>query len=345
MKLSQDAQRIAEFKINNEIERLSSNLQTGITITENTTPRGGERYNQLIRKYLETINLIAQVMVEIYIKYYEEDETELNPEDIQEITDKINLRANQTSHNFSGGMTMINGIDRAVGIARKNLIEKMEDKKFEKAIKEKKKMNEQLLVETEKKRYQLLRKIFEKTKGNSLNFISFDQLQKEEGLMQEEFFTLTDYLKNEGLVSYPVLGSITITHRGVKEIEASVRNPNKATEHFTHTVIQNFHGNVYGVQTGDQNTQNIQVNNPEFNENLSKLIELIKESSLTEVQREETIEDLERVGKLAQKEKTPDVLEAAKKRLDLVKTSIDIATNIGPTAITCWQYLYHWFQS
>jgi hypothetical protein len=156
------------------------------------------------------------------------------------------------------------------------------------------------------------------------------------GIPQQQFINTISELDKKGLVVMNDRYAVWFTQRGIDTIRKPVGTPEQSSQYTT-----NIHGHNFGglQQGGQQNAQNIQVNiNPEFNENLSKLIALIKESSLTEVQKEETIEDLERVGKLAQREKTPDVLEAAKKRLDLVKTSIDIATNIGPTAMTYLLY-------
>jgi len=58
------------------------------------------------------------------------------------------------------------------------------------------------------------------------------------------------YLLNEHLIHSPNSHGAALTHEGVKEIEASIKNPGQPTRHFMVQVIQNFHRNVGAVQTG-----------------------------------------------------------------------------------------------
>jgi hypothetical protein len=91
-----------------------------------------------------------------------------------------------------------------------------------------------------------------------------------------EVMSIVDYLSAEGLVKQlsgnaPPL--IQISHRGVVEVEESVINPSKPTEHFLAQVIQHFHGNVGAVQTGKQHVANVtqQMHDPHVLELLKEL--------------------------------------------------------------------------
>jgi hypothetical protein len=110
--------------------------------------------------------------------------------------------------------------------------------------------------------------------------------------------------------------------------------------------IFNIGGSVYGLQYGGKNnTQSITLtNNPDFDNAISGLIQLIHLSSMTEDDKEEFQNELQAVNKLALKEKTPNALERAKLKLDYLKTSLD-ATDIAIKAAPLLTSLYHFFQS
>src|SRR5262249_55989050 len=129
------------------------------------------------------------------------------------------------------------------------------------------------------------------------------------------------------------------------EIEASIKQPTESTAHFGSYTIQNFYGTVHNIQSGQQNVQNVVINiNPDFDKNIASLVGLIRTSSLGETQKEESLVDLKRVSELAQKEKTPDVIEAATKRLNLIKAAFEVV-KLGAAAGPYLQYLYHWFST
>jgi hypothetical protein len=338
MKLSNQAEDYARDMIDSRCGRLLSNLEEDLRHNPETRLRGVEA------SYLDCINEIAKVIVDTYKEVYDTSKTELSLEDVPHIIAEISRRGTEAVRDISTSQ-MDDGISLIVEVFTEDLTLEVKRANLERKIEEERKMKEQQLIETEKRRYQLLKKIFDETNGSSLNFVSMDQLRKEEQLSEEQFYGLTEYLKNEGLVTYPTMGTITITHDGVKEIEASLRDPNKATDHFTPTVIQNIHGNIYGMQTGGyHNTQNVQVNiNPDFNAAISKLVELVHGSELDHIKKDDLVEALERLPRLAQQEKTPDVIEAATKRLNLVKAAFDVV-KLGAQATPYLQYLYNWFQ-
>src|ERR1700674_1281967 len=88
-----------------------------------------------------------------------------------------------------------------------------------------------LIVEKQKKRYALLRKIYELTEGVESRIV---ELECPETLDLGEVLSIIDYLSAEGLV-VQLSGNaplVQISHRGVVEVEESVTNPNRPTEHF-----------------------------------------------------------------------------------------------------------------
>lgn len=120
----------------------------------------------------------------------------------------------------------------------------------------------------EKKRYSLLRRIYDEGGGSPRAEVSDNLLQQKEGLTQDEFYDIIDYLEGEHLVDATRIGSMSVSHWGIKEIEASIKHPDVSTEHFTSIVIQNFTGPIYGdVQAGGQgNIQSVSMSKKDGNE-------------------------------------------------------------------------------
>jgi hypothetical protein len=343
MNLSKEAEDYAKSTIEKRCERLLANLEEEL---EHTPPQQGIRLRLREAVYLECVNEMAKVIVDTYKDAFKTDESEMTTEDIEEIGAEI-YRIGYDAIEDIAGFQEKDVLNTIVQVFKEDLTLEMKKNILNRKKQEDKKMNEKHLLEKEQKRYRVLYRIYEESKENTLEAIPDTLIAEKENLPKEELDNIIQYLIEEGLIRCITFGNVAILHKGIKEIEDSAKNPNRNTEHFQSTVIQNFHGPVYGVQSGGQrNTQNVQVNiNPDFNENLTKLIELINNSSLSELQKEDALEALERLPKLAQKEKTIDVMEAAKKRLDLVKTTIEVGTNLSTMALPYLQYLYHWFQS
>jgi hypothetical protein len=104
--------------------------------------------------------------------------------------------------------------------------------------------------ERETRRFRVLRHLYESSgSGNLYKTVSTDELQKTAGLSEEEWWSVFDYLVGEKLIAEAHSGAVTITARGVDEIEQAERRPDKATAHFSPQVTQIFHGAVGAVQT------------------------------------------------------------------------------------------------
>lgn len=113
-------------------------------------------------------------------------------------------------------------------------------------------------------------------------------LIENESISQEELEAAFNYLINENLLDYIAFGGITIiTHSGVKEIEASIKNPKQSTEHFSSQAIQLVIGEVImGDKFENINAPIVnrsEVNNS-FNKNLSEDKRTLVEAA-TEIQQ------------------------------------------------------------
>lgn len=115
------------------------------------------------------------------------------------------------------------------------------------------------ILRKQRKRYELLLKIYELTDGDETKILG---LETGEELDPKEIQSIIDYLAGEGLVkSLADEGALlSITHRGVVEVEQALLNPKEPTEHFPAQVIQHFHAAVGSVQTGNQNIANVTQN-------------------------------------------------------------------------------------
>lgn len=66
---------------------------------------------------------------------------------------------------------------------------------------------------------------------------------------------------------------------------------------------------------------------------------MIKASSLNELDKEEIINHAERVKDLLKKEQTPEVADRAKKRLETIKSSLEVTKEAGGLAVKAAPYL------
>jgi hypothetical protein len=108
------------------------------------------------------------------------------------------------------------------------------------------------IVAKQTKRYRTLLEMYEITDGNAGKDVHPSTLRERLGLSEDELHRVFDYLDAEGLIKRGA--SLQISHKGIIEIEDSIQNPNRRTEHFMSVVIQHFYGNVAGgVQGGGMN--------------------------------------------------------------------------------------------
>ena len=96
---------------------------------------------------------------------------------------------------------------------------------------------DKLLEEKKRKRFLLLRKLYDLTDGvPDSHLIDIRQLGPEIGLNAEDALNTFEYLKGEGLAKWMALGGVgTITHWGVKEVEEALEG--RETGHFPSNIV------------------------------------------------------------------------------------------------------------
>lgn len=114
------------------------------------------------------------------------------------------------------------------------------------------------LVKRNENRYRFLRGLYDATGGHELRTVNMWELGKSLGLSREETNEAMYYLRGECLLAPKTLGGgIAITHAGVREVEASIENPNVPTEHFSVHVINNYFQAPVVNQQGSSNAANV----------------------------------------------------------------------------------------
>ena len=192
----------------------------------------------------------------------------------------------------------------------------------------------QYVLEQDKKRFLVLKTIYQKSNFNKDEVTSTSDICDQTSICGEELLHILEYLESENLIKpmgtllamYGGSAFVTITHQGIREVEASIKKPHEPTAHFPAQVFQNtFNAAVGALQQGGQyNTANVNQNNSlsECNEFVAKLSELIQSSSLSDLEKEDTIEAVNRLPELAKKEQSPGVIERVKQRLELINNTL-----------------------
>lgn len=119
----------------------------------------------------------------------------------------------------------------------------------------------QRVLERQEKRYRLLRHLYDATDGGVHASVSLADVAGEGNLCEADADAALNYLVEENLVKLEAFGPmISITHRGVVEVEQSINRPEQSTEHFPTHVTQYFYASVGAVQNGSQNTAHVTQN-------------------------------------------------------------------------------------
>lgn len=156
-------------------------------------------------------------------------------------------------------------------------------------------MDREKVLERDKKRYEALMWIFEKAEGTETVMVDLSSLLEENNRFSEsELVAISDYLAGQGLIKQIDDGGLALqlTHRGILEVEESIKNPEKATENFPAQVIQYFNAPVGSVQTGNQNIANVQQNLGAKTEDVINLLRELKEH-ISENNKQEGMEYIE----------------------------------------------------
>lgn len=195
------------------------------------------------------------------------------------------------------------------------------------------------------KRYRVLHKLHELSLSEGATTpVPIDILVRDLDLPIEDVTEVLSYWEKKELVQ-TTSSSVKLTPFGFDEIEKTINSPEQPTTNFPAHIVNNFNisvGTNYGAiqQGGQHNTIKSTVSiTTDVDEAAQKLIELIKGSQLGELDKEEIVDHVNRVQDLAKKEKTPEVAERAKSRLELIRSTLDLAKDAGGLAVRAAPYL------
>lgn len=180
-----------------------------------------------------------------------------------------------------------------------------------------------------KNRYKVLEEIYRLSGANPVDIVVIDQIEKNTQISTHEMNGILLYLESKDLIEFPGGDIVRIKSRGIDEVERAKNHPEEKTDNFPPQInnITNIHGNFYGglQQGGEGNTQNNQVNvNPDFNNAIKELIDLVNNSDLHILEKEERLAEIDRIQQLAQREQTPEVQELGLSKVKLLETGLKV---------------------
>ena len=105
------------------------------------------------------------------------------------------------------------------------------------------------LEEKRRRRLAFIERLYERSDGDPMAWVNYRDIGEELGWSDEEAQTVTLYLRDEGLLTFPVLGgAVSITHAGIVEMEEAIDNPDRSTPHFPPISVINVYGDVRDSQ-------------------------------------------------------------------------------------------------
>ena len=118
------------------------------------------------------------------------------------------------------------------------------------------------LEEKRAQRYLFLKRLYDLANGDTVPHFSRGEIGSQLGWDKATTDKVSIYLKEEGLVKFVALGTVSLTHAGVIQIENALNHPGQQTQYFPAVSIiivsaqgdVTVNGNVIGR---DQNTSNL----------------------------------------------------------------------------------------
>ncbi len=131
--------------------------------------------------------------------------------------------------------------------------------------------------ELQKKRFQFLHRLYEKTEGNEREMINVWELGNELGFDKAETERISQYLEGEYLMEYAARGAVAITHQGVIEVEDALLHPEEPTQYFPPVNIINIHHMQNSqIQQGTIKSTQSQIRELKINNDIQEFVELLK---------------------------------------------------------------------
>lgn len=137
------------------------------------------------------------------------------------------------------------------------------------------------LEEKKTKRLQFLHRLYELTEGSEFKYFNMLDIGSELDLDRKLTSDIAYYLRQEGLIEFRAIGGmIGITHRGIREVEKALSNPNKPTHYFPPAVNiisigQMTNSHIQQASPGATQVVNI---GPDKYEQLKQVVYSLKES-------------------------------------------------------------------
>jgi hypothetical protein len=193
----------------------------------------------------------------------------------------------------------------------------------------------------EEKEFLVLKALFEKTKDTD---VTAAKLAKLIAVPENDIYYIFKDFERKGWTAEYFVNTARITEMGVTALNKwdSIHAP---TNPVSYTI--NVHGdNNSPIVQGSGNTQIIQTSNPDFDKSIRALLEIIRDSSILDEDKDELASELEAINKLANKEQTAYSLEKAKFRLGLLDTALkgaDLFSKAAPYLPAIYLYFHQTF--
>ena len=195
--------------------------------------------------------------------------------------------------------------------------------------------DQQIVRARQERRWRVLKRIYDKADGNVGNAVLWHQVQEEEGLGEEEWWPVWDYLTLGGFIKERHTGAVCLTRYGVERVERVLRHPLAADAPHgpTERPEQHFYAPVGAVQNALGSTAYVNQNNAAGTSELLSLIAELR-SRLEALPGNE--DALEQVSDLEEEVQSPNpkksrIKASLKYILEIVK---DTGVNVLAEAIS-----------
>jgi len=134
------------------------------------------------------------------------------------------------------------------------------------------------IMETQKKRFEILNYLYKESNGNTGKFFNLYEIGKTFNLGIQETKNIVRYLYNERLIDYTGMGGeISITHKGIVEVENAVSKPDVQSDYFPPLNIINIQNMVNSqIQQGNaESSQSVDFSIANNND-IKDFLELLK---------------------------------------------------------------------
>lgn len=206
-------------------------------------------------------------------------------------------------------------------------------------------MSDSLVEKRQQQREKMLIRLYRESHGSTSIFMPFHELSEEEGIEENESSSMLTYLSDlDFILPRSFTGQVTITVRGIYVAE-KLLSPGQSDDNSRQSNVVNVHTVHGGLQVGGHhNVQNVSYSsNDAVSEALLKIIEAIKVSPLDEHDKADALHNLQQLQKISQQEKTPGLIERAKKYFDFAQSGIKAGTEIAKVTAQYWPVIAHHF--